>query len=144
MLAAITQVEHRSPTSGHRARNRLLLDVARFQQRLEGVAATTAEAGEAALGVGVDRLLAGGLPLRSAGVAYAAMHALVLGQAVLREAGRSTSIGPPGNGDETADSLAATRVAAYTKSEGRLVDVPLAEMIELLIAGIERDATQRR
>src|SRR5690348_8112470 len=36
----------------------------------------------------LERLLDGGLPTRAAGVAYAAMHALVLGQAVLREVGK--------------------------------------------------------
>ena len=90
----------------------------------------------------LERLLAGGLPLRTAGVAYAAMHALVLGHAVLREAGKSTTTGSVTS--RIADGPALNAVNAYTASQGRLVDVRLEEMIELLIAGIEQAANEGR
>jgi len=77
----------------------------------------------------LQRLLDGGLPLRVAGVAYAAMHALVLGHAVLREAGRAV--------DATGGSLRTPALAAYAQSEGRLRDASLRDMLDLLIAGIE-------
>jgi AcrR family transcriptional regulator len=85
----------------------------------------------------LQRLLDGGLPPHDAGVAYAAMHALVLGQAVLREAGRTpTTVGTT---SLTRDASPATpALASYLASEGPLVDVPLVDMIEVLIAGIER------
>lgn len=85
----------------------------------------------------LQRLLDGGLPVRAAGVAYAAMHAMVLGHAVLREAGKpqasagEISAGPVGLADRPA-------LAAYVAAEGRLVDVPLRDMLEILVAGIER------
>lgn len=92
----------------------------------------------------LERLLAGGLPLRAAGTAYAAMHALVLGHAVLREAGKSAAVSESAPTLTAVDSAAAPHglnpVAAYTTSEGRLVDVRLNEMLKLLIAGIEREA----
>ncbi|MBV9293810.1 MAG: TetR/AcrR family transcriptional regulator [Frankiales bacterium] len=84
----------------------------------------------------LERLLAGGLPLRGAGTAYAAMHALVLGHAVLREAGKSVATGAS-TLTRVADDDDASALATYTAREGRLVDVTLHEMLELLIAGIE-------
>ena len=84
----------------------------------------------------LQRLLDGGLPTRSAGVAYAAMHALVLGQSVLREAGRTTTA-PGAKQSEQPITPATPAVASYIASEGRLVDVSLHEMIDVLIAGIE-------
>lgn len=92
----------------------------------------------------LERLLAGGLPLRAAGTAYAAMHALVLGHAVLREAGKSAvaSESPPALAavEHGTGQGGLTPVDAYTTSEGRLVDVGLNEMLRLLIAGIECEA----
>ena len=84
----------------------------------------------------LQRLLDGGLPTRAAGVAYAAMHALVLGHAVLREAGKTTATAAPHQpGRRLTPAL-----AAYAGSEGRLVDVPMSEMLDVLIAGIESHA----
>jgi len=83
----------------------------------------------------LQRLLAGGLPMRDAGAAYAAMHALVLGHAVLREAGKATD-GPGASWTQEPDGHTTPALAAYTADEGRLVDVPLHEMLDLLIAGI--------
>jgi AcrR family transcriptional regulator len=82
----------------------------------------------------LQRLLDGGLPLREAGVAYAAMHAIVLGHAVLREAASAAPTEAP-LGDDSPETPAVT---AYTTQEGRLGDVPLQEMLDVLIAGIER------
>jgi AcrR family transcriptional regulator len=88
----------------------------------------------------LQRLLDGGLPTRGAGVAYAAMHALVLGQAVLREAGRTpTTIGATSAGRGAPPATPA--LTSFLASEGRLVDVSLQEMIDVLIAGIESGAT---
>ena len=84
----------------------------------------------------LQRLLDGGLPARKAGVAYAAMHALVLGQAVLREAGRTTT-SPAAKESEQPNTPATPALASYVASEGRLVDVSLREMIDLLIVGSE-------
>jgi AcrR family transcriptional regulator len=87
-------------------------------------------------------LLAGGLPLRAAGVAYASMHAMVLGHAVLREAAKATrSAGPTRM--QTPDLEATPALAAYAADNGRPADVALDEMLDLLIAGIEytRDNT---
>jgi AcrR family transcriptional regulator len=84
----------------------------------------------------LQRLLDGGLPTRAAGVAYAAMHALVLGQAVLREAGRTTTTDGATPAGQAA-SPATPALTSFTASQGRLVDVRLPEMIDVLIAGIE-------
>jgi AcrR family transcriptional regulator len=85
----------------------------------------------------LQRLLDGGLPTRGAGVAYAAMHALVLGHAVLREAAKSTDAAAATSAPrfDPADKPA---LAAYLASEGRLVDVSLRDMLDVLVAGIER------
>lgn len=84
----------------------------------------------------LQRLLDGGLPVRAAGVAYATMHAMVLGHAVLREAGK-----PAASVNEistlSADASDQPALARYVAAEGRLVDVPLRDMLEILIAGIE-------
>lgn len=88
----------------------------------------------------LQRLLAGGLPPRRAGTAYAAMHAVVLGHAVLREAGRSDTTTLGTSTQEFTEHPAPT-LAAYTVREGRLVDVPLHDMLDLLIAGIEQGVT---
>ncbi|MDP9100945.1 MAG: TetR/AcrR family transcriptional regulator [Actinomycetota bacterium] len=83
-------------------------------------------------------LLDGGLPLRGAGVAYAAMHALVLGHAVLREAERST--GTPGTSRMRTPAHSSTpTLAEYAASKGRPAEVALQEMLGLLIAGIEHN-----
>jgi len=87
----------------------------------------------------LQRLLDGGLPTRSAGVAYAAMHALVLGQAVLREAGKTTTT-RAATGAEQPLTPTTPALASFIASEGRLVDVPRREMIDVLIAGIESEA----
>jgi AcrR family transcriptional regulator len=84
----------------------------------------------------LQRLLDGGMPTRQAGVAYAAMHALVLGQAVLREAGRTTTSSAAKESEQLL-TPATPALASYIASEGRLVDVSLGEMIDLLIAGSE-------
>jgi AcrR family transcriptional regulator len=84
----------------------------------------------------LQRLLDGGLPIRGAGVAYAAMHALVLGDAVLREASKSTTTTET-TSPQRPDHLLTPALAAYASSEGRLVDVSLTEMLDVLIAGIE-------
>jgi AcrR family transcriptional regulator len=89
----------------------------------------------------LQRLLDGGLPTRSAGVAYAAMHAVVLGQAVLREAGRTTTT-PGAKESEQPNTPATPALASYIVAEGRLVDVSLQEMLDVLIAGIE-NATEK-
>ena len=81
-------------------------------------------------------LLDGGLPLRSAGVVYAAMHAVVLGHAVLRE-GRKATAGPARERTELRNGPA---LATYAAHEGRLGEVSLRELIEVVIAGIPRDA----
>ena len=87
----------------------------------------------------LERLIAGGLPLRGAGVAYASMHALVLGHAVLREAERATATtGRSAAAEPVVDPPAGSIVAAYTAAEGRLSDVHLNDMLDLLITGIER------
>src|SRR5581483_2670637 len=86
----------------------------------------------------LERLLAGGLPLRGAGTAYAAMHALVLGHAVLREAGKSV-VSPGSTLTQVADGDDDSALATYTAREGRLVDITLHEMLDVLIAGIEHN-----
>jgi AcrR family transcriptional regulator len=86
----------------------------------------------------LERLLAGGLPLRGAGTAYAAMHALVLGHAVLREAGKSVTT-PGSTLTHVTDHAEDSALAAYTAREGRLVDVTLHEMLDVLIAGIQHN-----
>jgi AcrR family transcriptional regulator len=83
-------------------------------------------------------LLAAGLPIRAAGVAYASMHALVLGHAVLREAARSTEAPAPGWA-HAPDPERTPALAAYSAREGRPVDVTLDDMLDLLISGIESD-----
>jgi AcrR family transcriptional regulator len=88
----------------------------------------------------LQRLLDGGLPTRAAGVAYAAMHALVLGQAVLREAGRTTATVAATTAGQVA-SPATPALTSFIASERRLVDVSLHEMIDVLIAGIDSRAT---
>ena len=83
----------------------------------------------------LQRLFDGGLPARAAGVAYAAMHATVLGHAVLRQAGKTVvaseqpSVAP--------DDLRTPALAAYVSAEGNLGDVPLNELLDVLLAGIE-------
>jgi AcrR family transcriptional regulator len=91
----------------------------------------------------LQRLLAGGLPLHAAGVAYAGMHALVLGRAVLREAGKGT-VGSASTWAQLPDGHGTPALAAYTEGEGRLVDVPLQEMLDLLILGIEQQVEETR
>lgn len=86
----------------------------------------------------LQRLLDGGLPTRAAGVAYAAMHALVLGQAVLREAGKITPLETTST--HQADSSGTPALAGFVATQGRLVDVSLREMMDVLIAGIESRA----
>jgi AcrR family transcriptional regulator len=73
-------------------------------------------------------LLAGGLPARAAEVAYASMHALVLGHALLREAGRSSGLA-----ETASDRL-------RDDDRPRPTNVPLHDMLDLLITGIERAA----
>ena len=84
----------------------------------------------------LQRLLNGGLPVRAAGVAYATMHAMVLGHAVLREAGKpdvsADQVFAPSSDDSERPAL-----ASYVAAEGRLVDVPLRDMLDILVAGIE-------
>lgn len=82
------------------------------------------------------RLLDGGLAMRDAGAAYAAMHALVLGYAVLREAGK-TATSAESISVQSTEHRVTPALAAYTASQGRLVDVSLTDMLDLLIAGIE-------
>jgi hypothetical protein len=72
-----------------------------------------------------------------AGVVYAAMHALVLGHAVLRQAAKSTR--SLGVGAAAPDQQATPALHAFTESEGRLTGIALAEMIDLLIASIEHE-----
>jgi AcrR family transcriptional regulator len=84
----------------------------------------------------LQRLLAGGLPLAAAGVAYALMHAVVLGHSVLRQAARTaatTNVTWPAE----LDHVATPALAAYSTSHGHLVDVPLEAMLDVVIAGIE-------
>lgn len=89
----------------------------------------------------LQRLLDGGLPIRQAGVAYAAMHAVVLGHAVLREAGKTAM--PATAPDGAFDLREIPALAAYTAGEGRLVDVTLPEMLDVLIAGIDSGGGRR-
>ena len=82
-------------------------------------------------------LLDAGLPLRAAGVAYASLHALVLGHALLRQAARSTGT-EAAAWPQAAELRSTPALAAYAVSEGRPADVTLPAMLDLLIAGIER------
>lgn len=84
----------------------------------------------------LQRLLDDGLPIQSAGVAYAAMHAVVLGHAVLREAGKIITP-TPATAKQRTDPRETPALAAYTASEGRLVDVSLQAMLDVVIAGID-------
>jgi AcrR family transcriptional regulator len=87
----------------------------------------------------LQRLLDGGLPLRDAGVAYAALHALVLGHAVLRKAGKTVTEAAAvaaAAAIEPTDPAQTPALAAYTAAEGALGDASLHEMLDVLIAGI--------
>jgi AcrR family transcriptional regulator len=83
-------------------------------------------------------LLDAGLPPRGAGVAYASMHALVLGHGILQRAATTRDAVEP---DATRPTPA---LAAYAEHEGRLVDITLGDMLDVLIAGIEASQPDRR